>query len=242
MRQNDHAGVGFECFWNNTMTSSWARRRLKSPASPLFTQPFIRVQISKLRVTGLCAGNSPVTGEFPAQMASNAENVSIWWRHHEKRHLGHLGFTVEHNRNRQYIHAVWAYATNSNSISWVPTEQQSNLLVSEYYNPGAHEDVMTWKSFPHHWPFLWKIYSSYVALPHKEPIMQVFDYACAVTAWLNFWIYKLLAGERRPLMLTWRQCNAIQNALCPMKYASNLIVFVFLFFLLYHWLWHRVID
>ena len=28
----------------------------------------------------LC-GNSPVTGEFPAQMVSNAENVSIWWRH-----------------------------------------------------------------------------------------------------------------------------------------------------------------
>ena len=28
---------------------------------------------SKLRVTGLCAGNSPMTGEFPAQMTSNAE-------------------------------------------------------------------------------------------------------------------------------------------------------------------------
>ena len=37
---------------------------------------------SKLHVIGLCAGNSPGTGEFPAQMASNAENVSIWWRHH----------------------------------------------------------------------------------------------------------------------------------------------------------------
>ena len=37
---------------------------------------------SKLCVTGLCAGNSPVTGEFPARMASNAEDVSIWWRHH----------------------------------------------------------------------------------------------------------------------------------------------------------------
>ena len=37
---------------------------------------------SKLRVTGLCAGNSPGTGEFPAQKASNVENVSIWWRHH----------------------------------------------------------------------------------------------------------------------------------------------------------------
>ena len=37
---------------------------------------------SKLRVTGLCAGNSPGTGECPAQMASYAENVHIWWRHH----------------------------------------------------------------------------------------------------------------------------------------------------------------
>ena len=39
-------------------------------------------KISKLRVTGLCVWNSPVTGEFPAQKASNAKNVSIWWRHH----------------------------------------------------------------------------------------------------------------------------------------------------------------
>ena len=35
----------------------------------LFTQPFIQAQIKG-------------TGEFPAQMASNAEKVSIWWRHH----------------------------------------------------------------------------------------------------------------------------------------------------------------
>ena len=40
---------------------------------------------SKLRVTGLCVGNSPVTDEFPSQIASNAENVSIWWRHHVMR-------------------------------------------------------------------------------------------------------------------------------------------------------------
>ena len=39
---------------------------------------------SKLRVTGLCVGNSPVTGEFPAQRASNAGNASIWWRQHRE--------------------------------------------------------------------------------------------------------------------------------------------------------------
>ena len=32
---------------------------------------------SKFHVTGLCVGNSPITGEFPAQRASNAENVAI---------------------------------------------------------------------------------------------------------------------------------------------------------------------
>ena len=31
----------------------------------------------KLRVTGFGVGNSPVTGELPAQMVSNVENVSM---------------------------------------------------------------------------------------------------------------------------------------------------------------------
>ena len=42
---------------------------------------------SKLRVTGLCQGNSPMTGEFPTQRTSNAGNVSISWRHHARRKL-----------------------------------------------------------------------------------------------------------------------------------------------------------
>ena len=43
------------------------------PRHYLFNRLFRRrsKKTSKLRVTGLCAGNSPVTGEFPAQIASN---------------------------------------------------------------------------------------------------------------------------------------------------------------------------
>ena len=44
----------------------------------------ISKKASKLCVTGLCVGNSPGTSEFPAQMATNVENVSIWWCHHGK--------------------------------------------------------------------------------------------------------------------------------------------------------------
>ena len=38
-------------------------------------------ETSKFRVTGLCVGNSSVTGEFPTQRASSAQNAPIWWRH-----------------------------------------------------------------------------------------------------------------------------------------------------------------
>ena len=66
-RHNDHAGV------SNHQPHGCLLNRLFSRKSK---------KTSKLRVTGLCAGNSPGTGEFPAQMASYAENVSIWWRHY----------------------------------------------------------------------------------------------------------------------------------------------------------------
>ena len=68
------------------------------PHDCLFSRLFRRrsKKTSKLRVTGLCAGNSPGTGEIPAQMASNAENVSIWWRHHEDQfYWGLRWFKVE---------------------------------------------------------------------------------------------------------------------------------------------------
>ena len=45
----------------------------------LLNRLFMRIsnKTSKLRVTGVCEGNSPMTDDFPAQRASNAENVSI---------------------------------------------------------------------------------------------------------------------------------------------------------------------
>ena len=42
-------------------------------------------------------GNSPVTGEFPAQRASNAGTLSIWWRHH--------GFEIPYNE--RYTQTDW---------------------------------------------------------------------------------------------------------------------------------------
>ena len=56
---------------------------LKSPASRLFTQPFIQAQIKE---NVKAQRHWPLCGEFNGdrwQRASNAENVSIWWRLHD---------------------------------------------------------------------------------------------------------------------------------------------------------------
>ena len=48
-----------------------------------------------------CAG----TGEFPAQMASYAENISIWWRDHGTSHRVTSNFTIPVRTEReQNIH------------------------------------------------------------------------------------------------------------------------------------------
>ena len=93
-------------------------------------------QTSTLRVTGLREGNSPVTGEFPAQRASNAENVSIWWRHHVLALTGYRvsnprkwspsDITVSENHKSQMIsrnldmlactHSLWITLELSNDI------------------------------------------------------------------------------------------------------------------------------
>ena len=66
-RHNGHDGVSNHQPHHGLLNRLFRRRSKKT---------------SKLRFTGLCVEISPWTGEFPAQVASNAENVSIWWRHH----------------------------------------------------------------------------------------------------------------------------------------------------------------
>ena len=79
---------------------------------------------SKLRVTGLCVGNSPGrTCEFPAQMASNAENVSIWWRHHG------YSFNIYQNRG--------------DKSNWNPSVRKTMTALSQTVNTMAADDLTT---------------------------------------------------------------------------------------------------
>ena len=57
------------------------------------------------------------SGEFPAQMASNAENVSIWWRHHGFDPCIYDGSTsILQNVRVQFRLAFWLW------VAWILTE------------------------------------------------------------------------------------------------------------------------
>ena len=106
-RHNGHGGVSnhqpHHCLLNHLV-----RRRSK--------------KISKLPVTGLCAGNSPGTGEFPAQMASNTENVSSWWRHHDI--MSSTWWRCDIHTYSHYLSFMWSirpdcpYKSKKNTKLW----------------------------------------------------------------------------------------------------------------------------
>ena len=117
----------------------------------------------KLRVTGLCGGKSSVTGEFPSQRVSNAENVSIWWRHHGISELSHHWFNTRLSLvacSDVTLHVFFHMMTSSN-----------------------------YKHFPRHWPFVRGIHRSPVNYGNRntKEVVQMSDNSqnYVPASWLN---------------------------------------------------------
>ena len=75
------------------------------------TQPFTQAQIKenvKLCVTGLCVGNSPVTGEFPHKYP--VKRKTFWWRHHDGLGMQHTLWT----NVPTYIYSAESYTSSWN--------------------------------------------------------------------------------------------------------------------------------
>ena len=103
-----------------------------------------------LHVTGLWEGNTPVTSEFPAQRASNAENISFWWWHHALVPMT-LEEVIPEYTGTYYRHqgslftwltwiAEWMNSFNHNKV-WIESISKFQLLyrlgfgMDNYFNP-----------------------------------------------------------------------------------------------------------
>ena len=83
----------------------------------------------------LVRGNSPMTGEFPAQRANNAEYVSIWWRHHG---------LCDHSKTKPCTHLM-GYIIYS--IDSVRTTITTAITTTTYmYIAHTHGSIQRWHS------------------------------------------------------------------------------------------------
>ena len=103
-------------------------------------------------VTSLCAGNSPVTGEFPTQMVSNAEIFSIWWRHHI--HKIRDGYNLQSTESAGSLLDAWGLI-----IIWI----ELNLTWITNYIHYILWDKITYPFST----FSWSLGIRYVILSHR---------------------------------------------------------------------------
>ena len=106
---------------------------------------------SKLRVTGLCEG----TGEFPAQKASSAENVSIWWRHHANSHLPPLLWA------RSIYSVEESYPVLWNLIQCLPSCNRKSIMKETNFSLRSRN----WCDLPLRWASL----TAWQFSAHRDP-------------------------------------------------------------------------
>ena len=177
-----HGGIEVNSWHYNDVI--WARRRLKSTAPWLFTQPFI--QSAGQRKHKSSASLAFVTGEFPTQRASKAENVFILWRHH--------GFRASLYSHRMcpWFQAL-QFVSDYSSLSVLTFEIARNFdcLFINLLKLKAKKTLVPLGS-PRKGSMLWKVWYHHDALRNGLPHNDMQD--TAMTMWsINtlYWISNL---------------------------------------------------
>ena len=74
-----------------------------------------------------------------------------------------------------------------------------NIILCDCYfmdNGEKHDDVIKWKHFPRHWPFMREIHRSPVNFPHKGQWRGALMFSL-IYAWINDWVNNREAGDLR---------------------------------------------
>ena len=124
-----------------TVTSSWTRWRLKSPASRLFTQVFIQAQIKE---STNAPHHLPLCREFTGDrwiprtkgQWVTRKNASIWWRHHEAR----IALQSNHGRivSSRFI---WQQRSPQNTHRWNLNQNTTSFIQENAFEPRFRNDV-----------------------------------------------------------------------------------------------------
>ena len=94
------------------------------------------------------SGNSPATGEFSAQRASNAENASIWWRHRASLYL-------DPNCHIKKRHVITFYSNTFEILIYFFSREYQRYFC--HFDPGKRKQILLLKF----WYFFSREYQRY---------------------------------------------------------------------------------
>ena len=72
----------------------------------------------------------------------------------------------------------------------------SQLDATGWQNNTGHDDIITWKHFPHYWTFVQGIHWSPVNSPHKGQWCRALMFSL-IWVWINAWVNNCKAGDLR---------------------------------------------
>ena len=193
----------------------WTLRRPKSPATPLYVTACSGWQQKKHQNSPLLAcgkGNPPLADGFPSQMASNMENVSIWWRHHDL-YLCYI--------SRHAVAVFKRYVFRKPNQTWIILESLITDLVrssssSSTTMAGTMTITIAW------WRHQMETFSALLAIwagnspvtvefPSQRPVTRSFD------VFFDLHLNKRLSKQakrrwfEKPSRLLWHHCNGDAN-------------------------------
>ena len=125
----------------------------------------------------ICAGNSPVPGEFPTQRpVTRSFDVFFDLRLNKRLSKQSWGWWLETLSRPLLRHrnGLWRHSHN------VKHPWMKGVCLS-FSQQSIRDDAMIWKRFLHHWPFVRGIHRWPLWFPNKWPVMWSFDYSTTVS-------------------------------------------------------------
>ena len=127
---------------------------------------------SKSALLALCEGNSPVSCEFSAQRASNAEKIFFWWRHHDMSPPPWQAKTAQKKENQQTVTKITFEGGQDNSACHIfshgfsrKCQEISNLPCLLNQNGTKMRNISRpWQKSNHFWGW-----SGYICTPNFRP-------------------------------------------------------------------------
>ena len=121
---------------------------------------------------------------IPRTKASNAENFSIIWRHHESGVV----------RSDKLIDTQTRHQSNYCFVRFPHSTLLSQLCVTDFCD--SHDDVIKWKHCPRYWPFVRGIHLLPVNSPYKVQWRGALMFYL-IWVWIKGWVNNRETGDLR---------------------------------------------